>query len=384
MTFKDVFYNYFLPDDLSSLANTSDKERQKCSIKRGDVFLTRTSETLDELGMSCVALKDYPEATFNGFTKRLRLKPNADVQVDPVFLGYYLRSDEFRQQVTAVSSITTRASLNTTHINALEVKLPEYNAQVSIGEMLKPLDDKIELNRRMNATLEAMAQAVFKDWFVAKEEVPAGWKPMKLGAMLALEKGLSYKGQFLSDDQGLSMVNLGSFGPGGRFQGEKLKHYTGEYKAKHIVRAKDIVMANTDITQNREVIGSPALLPPNIEGDVLFTHHVFALRIHPAFEKYRLFIYYSLLQDAFRERAVGYSTGTTVLSLPRDTVEEHEILLPDSKTIERFNAIVEPLIERGWQNNSESLTLAALRDTLLPKLMRGEVRVKTTREHAVD
>jgi len=70
LTFKDVFYNYFAPDELGSLANTSEKERVKCSIKKGDVFLTRTSETVHELGMSSVALSDVENATFNGFTKR--------------------------------------------------------------------------------------------------------------------------------------------------------------------------------------------------------------------------------------------------------------------------------------------------------------------------
>ena len=76
LTFKDVFDNYFVPDKLVSLANTTDKERVSCSIKIGDIFITRTSETQDELGMSAVALKDYPEATFNGFTKRLRTTPS--------------------------------------------------------------------------------------------------------------------------------------------------------------------------------------------------------------------------------------------------------------------------------------------------------------------
>ncbi len=74
LAFKDVMNNYFAPDTLSQLVQSSEKGQENCSIKRGDVFLTRTSETMNELGMSCVALKDYPRATFNGFTKRLRPK----------------------------------------------------------------------------------------------------------------------------------------------------------------------------------------------------------------------------------------------------------------------------------------------------------------------
>src|SRR5687768_15328579 len=74
VTFKDVLDNYFLPETLGSLVRSSETERELCDVRRGDVFLTRTSETQEELGMSSVALRDYEGATFNGFTKRLRPK----------------------------------------------------------------------------------------------------------------------------------------------------------------------------------------------------------------------------------------------------------------------------------------------------------------------
>ena len=92
LTFSTVFNNWFLPSTLDSLVQSSEKERTACSIKRGDVFITRTSETMDELGMSSVALKDYPNATYNGFTKRLR--PITD-EIIPEYIGYYLRSKKF-------------------------------------------------------------------------------------------------------------------------------------------------------------------------------------------------------------------------------------------------------------------------------------------------
>ena len=74
LTFKDVFDNFFVPDQLAALVNSTESDQQSCSIQRGDVFLTRTSETIDDLAMSCVALNNYDSATFNGFTKRLRPK----------------------------------------------------------------------------------------------------------------------------------------------------------------------------------------------------------------------------------------------------------------------------------------------------------------------
>ena len=84
LSFKDIFYNYFLPDSLTQLVQSTEKERVTCSVKRGDVFLTRTSETMHELGMSSVALKDYANATFNGFCKRLRPKEKSELEPEYV------------------------------------------------------------------------------------------------------------------------------------------------------------------------------------------------------------------------------------------------------------------------------------------------------------
>lgn len=164
LAFKDVFNNFFIPDQLSQLVESSEQEQRKCSVKRGDVFLTRTSETMDELGMSAVALKDYDRATFNGFTKRLRPKENNNLV--PEYVGYYLRSPKFRREMLAFSTMSTRASLNNEMISRLSITFPSVETQNVIGAILKTLDDKIALNHQANTTLESMAQALFKSWFV--------------------------------------------------------------------------------------------------------------------------------------------------------------------------------------------------------------------------
>ncbi len=166
LSFKDVFKNTFLPRQLEQLVQSEDKERIKCSVKKGDVFITRTSETMHELGMSSVALKDYPGATFNGFTKRLRPKIETDKVLHPEYVGYYLRSPLFRQKMLSFSTMSTRASLNNEMIGRLTISYPDIAEQKGISGILMRLDEKIELNRQTNQTLEHMAQALFKSWFV--------------------------------------------------------------------------------------------------------------------------------------------------------------------------------------------------------------------------
>lgn len=164
LSFKDIFYNYFLPDSFTQLVQSTDKERASCSVRRGDVFLTRTSETMHELGMSSVALKDYTDATFNGFCKRLR--PKETSELEPEYVGYYLRSPIFRQSMLAFSTMSTRASLNNEMISRLEISYPDRKIQKQIANILLSLDEKIAISRAINQTLEQMSQTLFKSWFV--------------------------------------------------------------------------------------------------------------------------------------------------------------------------------------------------------------------------
>lgn len=290
----------------------------------------------------------------------------------------------------------------------LPVRVPPTKEQRAIACILGSLDDKIEMNRQMNETLEAMAQAVFKSWFVdfdpvrAKaagqqpaglaphiaelfpdeleesepRKIPKGWKVRRLGDLMSLDKGLSYKGQFLAAE-GTQMVNLGCFLGRGRFSEESIKCYSGEYQRRHVVYPGDLVLANTDITQKREVLGSPALIPVRRGVEtMIFTHHVFAARFAQDKAIWKLFVYFLLLQDNFRNRAAGFATGTTVLALPRDAVLDLEFVAPPVEVMLRFEPIARRLVEKQWHSANESRTLAALRDALLPRLLSGQIRVE--------
>ena len=184
VSYSDVFHNYYIYDDIKSLVNSSEKERLSCSVKRGDVFLTRTSETTDELGMSCVALCDIPNATFNGFTKRLRPHTN---EILPEYAAYYFRSPYFRAQCMSMATLITRASLNESMIARLTIRYPKTPLQVDLAAILKHYDDLISNNNKRIKILEQMAENLYKEWFVRfrfpghetaeyENGLPKGWK----------------------------------------------------------------------------------------------------------------------------------------------------------------------------------------------------------------
>ena len=300
---------------------------------------------------------------------------------------------------------TTRSAV---YVKPLEV--PPLVEQKRIAHILGTLDDKIELNRRMAATLEEMARALFKSWFVdfdpvrAKAEgrptglppdidalfpdcfedselglVPAGWTVKHLGEIADLDKGLSYKGEGLAEEGGMPMINLGCFNGRGTFNADRVKRYTGEYRERHLINAGDLVVANTDMTQNRIIIGSPLLVPElNGAKQFLFTHHVFAVRFKHACKIWRRYVFFTLLKPQFREIAEGFSTGTTVLALPRDGLINYSICLPSIDVLEAFEEQIGPLLCAVDGNRHQTRTLTFLRDTLLPKLISGEMSVGQT------
>ncbi len=164
LTFSEVMNNFFVPDNLHSLVQTDEKERKKYSIKRGDVFLNRTSETADELGISCVALKNYQDATYNGFCKRLR--PISD-EVVPEYIGYYLRTNTFRRNMSALTgSMITRASLRNEQLLSIEIDLPSKEYQLKIANILRQYDLMIDNCKQQIKLLEEAAQRIYREWFV--------------------------------------------------------------------------------------------------------------------------------------------------------------------------------------------------------------------------
>jgi len=228
LTFKEVFYNYFVPEELTSLANTNTKERHKCSVRTGDVFITRTSETFDELGMSCVATKDYPDASFNGFCKRLR--PNGSVEIDARYSAFFFNSPGFRQQVLSLANMSTRASLNNDMLKSLTVKLPPLDVQQGIAKVLADLHDKIQLNHHLNQTLEEIAQAIFKSWFVDFEPVKAKIAALDAGgseedALLAAMQVITGDAQECANAKEGSAPGAATGGKLARLQAEQPEQY---------------------------------------------------------------------------------------------------------------------------------------------------------------
>ena len=294
------------------------------------------------------------------------------------YLFYFLRSSKGQEEIRRGVVGSSQPKLPIYNIENIKIKFPSIENQKKIVKILSDLDKKIELNNRINDNLHELLKGIYDDWFEkynypnSNKNKHINWKRDKLGNYLKVERGLSYKGEFLSD-KGTPMVNLGNVMPNGVFRIEKNKYYTGDYKEKVTANVGDIVIANTDMTQNREVLGTPVIIPPIYEDKIIYSHHIYGLK---NLKLPKLFVFYSLLKPKFRNLAGGSATGTTVLALPKEVIEDYEIVIPDEETLNNFTELAEKIQRRRENIILENINLDQLRDILLPKLMNGEIELK--------
>ena len=378
LTFSNVFNNWFLPNELESLVQSSEKERQICSIKRGDVFITRTSETMNELGMSSVALKDYPNATYNGFTKRLR--PLTD-EVIPEYIGYYLRSPKFRGKFMAFSTMTTRASLANDDLLSMEVDIPEKAIQQRIATILSRYDSLIENYQKQIKLLEESAQRLYKEWFIdlrfpghentkIVDGVPEGWEKKKLNEIFTFVRGKSYTSKEISND-GVLMVNLKNIQAFGGYKRNAEKRFIGSYKQEQTLKKGDLIMGVTDMTQERRLVGHVALIP-DFKEPATFSMDLIKIL---SYEIPNSFLYCTMRFGGISSKISPLANGVNVLHLKPEAMMGLEMVTPSINIINKFSKIVDGFFNNILILQSQIRLLTEARDRLLPKLMSGEIKV---------
>lgn len=352
LTFSTVFNNYFIPPELDSFVQSSEAERQNYSIKRGDVFVTRTSETSDELGMSCVALKDYPNATYNGFTKRMR--PFTD-RVLPEFIGYYMRMPSFRGEFLAFSTMTTRASLKNEDLLGLQIRLPEKETQKRIADILSAYDNLVENNQKQIKLLEEVSQRLYKEWFVdlrfpgyedtsIVDGVPEGWEKVGLASIAPIVTGKKD-------------ANFGT--PDGKYlfftcAQEPIRAPSYSFDCNAVILAGNGDF-NVKLYRGQfEAYQRTYVFSPN--------------------ETKHLYLLYHAVRESMRQLFQGAS-GSTIKFLTKHMLENITVFVPDKDTLNAFKNVCDAIQKKIECLKAQIMYSQESRDRLLPKLMSGEIEV---------
>ena len=304
---------------------------------------------------------------------------------------------------------TSNPSLSRDVFGRQFITLPPVRIQRQVVAILSALDEKMDLNRRMNETLETMTRAIFKDWFVdfgptrAKAEgrepylspdvwsrfpdrldyggKPDGWTISSLGDLAEIERGLSYKGSGLASS-GFPMHNLNSILEGGGYKFGGIKYYVGNFSSRHVVNPGDLIVANTEQGHHRLLIGYAAIVPRNFGASGLFSQHLYRVRPTRNSPISAAFMYELLNSDSVHDGVSASANGSTVNMLPLDSLSRLTFPLPGENVVQSFNRITEPMRDRVEGNVAENEDIVATRDLLLPKLMSGEVRIKDAEKTA--
>lgn len=393
VSFGTVFNNYFLPEELPDLMDTNEKEQQIYSIKTGDVLITRTSETIDELAMSCVAVKDYPKATYSGFTKRLR--PKREGIAYSKYMAFYFRSALFRKAVTNNAFMTLRASFNEDIFTFLDVYLPDYDEQVRIGDMLYNIECKIQKNKEINDYLEEMAKTIYDYWFVQFDFpnengkpykssggkmvnsnghiIPESWTFCKVQDIISnICTGLNPRDNFKLGTGDIKYITVKNLTPNGTLD------FTGcdtiDESARTIVHNRSDIQIGDILFASIAPLGRCYLIQSE-PTDWDINESVFSIRantdiITPAF----LYLYF--MSDAFIKHATSSSTGSIFKGIRINTLLETELCVPPLSVILKFEERLASIFPLKSKNYEEIQRLSNLRDWLLPMLMNGQATIE--------
>jgi type I restriction enzyme, S subunit len=396
---QNIGDNRILEDGIARITPADAERLSRYLLRKGDIVYSRRGDVERR-----ALVREHEDGWLCG-TGCLRVRFGKK-GVDPRYASFYLGHSGVREWVVRHAHGATMPNLNTSILASCPFVIPPPDEQRAIAHILSTLDDKIELNRRMNETLEAMARALFKSWFVdfdpvhAKAagrdpslpkqiadlfpdsfeeselgEVPWGWEVKELGELIETVKGHSYKSEELVDSD-TALVTLKSFARGGGYRPDGLKSFAGTYKPEQVVKPGDIVIACTDVTQAAEVIGRAAVVR-GTAGYRILVASLDTLIVRPRHPSVtRAFLYFLGGTEAFVAHTYAHTTGTTVLHLAKEAVPSFKVALPSSSLIEAFDSIASLALNRMQAVEEESGTLATLRDTLLPKLISGEMRVK--------
>ncbi|EKO3618968.1 restriction endonuclease subunit S (plasmid) [Vibrio metschnikovii] len=392
---QNIYNEGFKSDGLVYITPEAAQKLKNVIIEPNDVLINITG---DSVARVCLAPKEHLPARVNQHVAIIRVDPK---EFDHRYLRYYLTSLKMQSYLlTIASSGATRNALTKSMLESLEVSKPPLDIQKKIGDVLEQFENKIQLNTQTNQTLEEMAQAIFKSWFVDFDPVkakmngeqpegmdaataslfpeklveselgliPEGWEVTKLSKVIDLLNGFAFKspdyvkeGTFVlrtkNFDSSNSVERLGDdvYLPDEFL--ESHKKYLCEAYDYHVV----MVAAS---------IGKTGMIYPH-QLPALRNQNMWCFR--PKNESLRFYTKYMV--DGLVKLNMGLASGSARAFFKKGDFNSYEFALPSSELLTKFNDVVGNLVKQKGSLLNQNVQLAAMRDTLLPKLLSGEIEL---------
>ena len=365
VTVEHLGNKWFTSQNLPMVSDEDKLRLAKYCSQEGDVIFSRVGS----VDRCSYVSKEYSGWLFSG--RCLRVRPRSGI--NPEYLYYFLTNEGTKQYIRNIAVGATMPSINTKLLNEVPITIPSLDDQRRIVSILSSLDRKIELNNKINADLEEMAQAIFKNWFVDFEPfkdgkfvdselgmIPEGWK---VGTLGDITKNKSAKVKERNDVKVLSPVTTGEL-----VLSEE--YFTKQVFSSSIAKYKIVNKGDFAYNPARVNIGSLGRNEFDFDGCVSPVYVVFS--VLDGYENY-----FDLFRktDFFKDSVASLAIGGVRQSLSYDDLSLIETIIPSKNIVEKFNDFYNQMKKTIKANKLENSRLSLLRDTLLPRLMSGELEV---------
>ena len=289
------------------------------------------------------------------------------------YLKYYLLSEDGNKEIIANTVGSTQPKLPIYGIENFNIKLPSIDNQKRIVKLLNSIDKKIKLNNGINNNLYEFNNKLFEEKILNNAEKD-DWEEYLLSDISKMINGYSYKGNELVEKSNIGMATIKNFERTGGFKLDGFKDIVPQKcKNDHYVKPFEILVACTDLTQNADIIGNAIMLLNNANYDEIIMS-MDLVKLIPITDIVNNYMLYAIVNSKdFKNFALRYKSGTTVLHLNKNCFKEYMIKLPNYNTIKDLSKVFEGNYKKISQIVDENRKLEQLRDTLLPKLMNGEI-----------
>lgn len=354
--------------NFSDLKSVDAEDAEKYILKENDIVFARTGNST---GRSYFYEKQHGTFVYAGFLIKFSLDPH---KVNPIIMKYYTHSKPYFDWVNSFDTGATRGNINAKTYGDMEIELPSRKVQDNIVSILSSLDRKIELNNKINADLEEMAQAIFKNWFVDFEPfkdgkfveselgmIPEGWKVGRLTEIASYMNGLAMqKYPPENNEDSLPVLKIKELGQG--FCGTDSDRCSCNIKDECKIHNGDVIFSWS----------GTLLVDVWCGGDCGLNQHLFKVTSND----YPKWFYYYWTKHHLQEFIhIAKDKAVTMGHIKRGHLEKALVAIPDNDSMKKAHELFDPILSKMISLRLETSRLSALRDTLLPKLMSGELEV---------
>lgn len=342
---------YIKTDDILKIDSLIEEKYKRTRLNGGELLIT----LVGSVGECAIVPKSLQGWNVARAVSVARIKGTFNTK----FIKYAFKTDDLIFQMYGNTNDTVQPTLNLSSLKTLKFILPPLPEQEAIAEVLSSIDDKIDLLHQQNQTLENLAQALFRQWFI--EEAKVDWEEKSLSSIANFLNGLAcQKYPPKNEIEKLPVLKIKELSSG---ISENSDWATTDVKNEYVVENGDVIFA-----------WSASLMVKLWTGDkCILNQHLFKVTS----DNYPKWFYYLWCKYHLQEFiSIAESHATTMGHIKRKDLDEAIVLVPTIEEIQEMDIIISPILSKTILNNIQIQTLTNLRDTLLPKLISGEVRVK--------